>query len=228
MRLLFEAGFLQATEDRAALFRIDMAVGGGRRDHGADEDEGRGLGRGLRLEAGAGRRRQYFLLGCVEQRLAGLIVLVGLVGEAADQGEAAELGCGAGDRAARAGAEDERAETAEHGGGQRRVAGEHALGLLDELVRRPAAGDPAECFAGALLHAGLARRVAKALRRLGQDLSGQAADPARALDLIGQSAEHAAEAALLPCLRAGLAAGIDQGIEQGFGIEHLGFSCWRS
>jgi hypothetical protein len=97
------------------------------------------------LEARAARRGSDLLAGgrsTGEGRQALLVVLVGLVGETADEGEAADLDGAAGQGAAGLRAEDERAKAAERRGGAALVVGDEFAELSHQLLR---------CLAGRLL-----------------------------------------------------------------------------
>ena len=77
-----------------------------------------------------------------ERRQSLLVILIGLVGEAADQRETAEPGGAARKRAAGACAEDQCAEAAERRAGSQLVAGDQVLQLGDEFVERLAVACP--------------------------------------------------------------------------------------
>jgi hypothetical protein len=75
-----------------------------------------------------------------------LVVLVGLVGKAADQGQAAELDGAARERPARAGAEDQSAQPAERRAGAELIARDQFLEPRDQLIGRLSRG-LADCIA---------------------------------------------------------------------------------
>ncbi len=121
--------------DDAGVFAVvDAAVGGGRGDHGLDDEHGGVVGDRGGFEAGAGGGLGGGVLRAGDEGLAGLMVLVGLVGEAADEGERAELDGAGGDAAAGLGAEQDCTETAKHRAGAQLVVGDQVLHLRDHLV----------------------------------------------------------------------------------------------
>ena len=145
------------------------------------------------------------------------MVLVGLVGKAADQRETAELRRRAGNRTPCRRTEEQGTETAEHRGCHGRIAAEHALGLLQQLVGRLAAGHLADNLGRLLLQPCLARGVLHALRRLAEHAADEAANSTRTtglLNLLRQIAQHPAEPPGLACLLPGLIAGADQRVQE--------------
>ena len=191
-RLGAQTHLVEATEDLLLFGLIDLTVGGGRRDHGPHVEQRMIAGLCLRLEAGtAGRGRVQRLARC-HRGLALRVVLIGLVGEAADQHETAELGRVDGKATSGLRADDETTERADHGTGAELVVGQHLLELLDRFLRAlPArhlpqeivdllAGadgfvDPARAFAGALL--GLSEDLAEHVAHATQAAAGGPALP---------------------------------------------------
>src|SRR5690606_15977539 len=97
-----KAGYLQLVHDAGALCLVDMTIGARRGDHGAHQNEGEVGAYRLGMETGIGRRRQEFgrpALSGLDRVLASLVILVGLVTEAGDGCETAELQRGARDLA---------------------------------------------------------------------------------------------------------------------------------
>src|SRR5262249_15358230 len=155
---------------------------------------------GLSLEARAVRRGEQSLrrpgLGARQRRQSLLVVLVGLVGKAADQRETAKFDSAACQRAARARAEDQRAEPAERRTRAHLVVGDQLLDLRHQFLRR-AAGH---------LTDGVARTAGR---------TGRLVETAGAFAYArGSLAEHLTEdvcdAARLRCLRLQLAQDIAQ------------------
>src|SRR5690606_15921072 len=102
--------------DLLPFFLIDAAVGLGGGDHGAHQHQrefGLALRRLRRMETGISRWRQQFGLArnrSARRRLAVLVILIGLVGEAANRRQPAEPHSSAGDLPARSGAKQYRSQ----------------------------------------------------------------------------------------------------------------------
>ena len=179
---------------------VDASVGGGRGDHGTNEQGCILVGDGGRLESGArgcGEQRLLRRLPAREHGLALLVVLVGLVGEAADQRQPAELDGTGRERPAGSRAEQDGSEAAQRCAGAELVVGDQVADLLHQLLRRLAGGAPERIArvsggAGGIIDA--ARTLAHALRRLSQYL---AEDVGNAAALLLQLAQDIAEASAL-------------------------------
>ncbi len=109
-RLRPQIDHMHLVHDIRALGRVDMAVGLGCGDHGADQRQGEIIGESRRLQAEGrscrGRKDLRLLLHRRLRCLAGLVVLVGEIAEAGDRGDAADGRDVAGELTARLGAED--------------------------------------------------------------------------------------------------------------------------
>jgi hypothetical protein len=223
----------EAARDAAALGVVEMPVGGRRGDHGAGIEQRVVVGRGARVE-GSGRRQRRGRRALsrrtrVEHRPPGLIVLECLVGEAADEREAAEPGEVRRDAAPAPGAEQEPGDAHQARLGEAGVAVHEILGLGDVLVRRLAAHrlprrlprrvvDACADAAGRLVDA--LGAFLQPCRRLPEHAaSGRAAGALRQLaEDLHRLVEEVAAARSAPGARA--RGRPRQGIEQTFGIDH--------
>ena len=92
---IVDASLLQSAQDFLLLLGIDASIRCCGGDHGTDVEDSLFVRHGIGLKAGAARRRNQSLLGrrlgAGERRQALLVVLIGLVGETADQREPAEV-----------------------------------------------------------------------------------------------------------------------------------------
>src|SRR5690606_34015345 len=87
-----DASLLQAAENLLLLGAVDAAVGSGSGDHSADIERRALVADRLRLKAGArwgGLGHEAAVGGC---RASFRVIAIGVIGEAADQRERAELG----------------------------------------------------------------------------------------------------------------------------------------
>ena len=208
-----EVVLAEAAQDLLLLGRVDAAIRGRCGDHGAQQQRCLIVGGGVGLEARAAGRGEQGLrrsgLGTRQRRLSLLVVLVRLVGKAADQRQAAELDGAASQRAAGAGAEDQRAEPAERCAGAQLVVGDQLLDLRHQLLRR-AAGHLARGLAHAIGRAGglvdAAGAFAHAGFRLPEHLAEDVDDAAlAAARLLLKLGEDVARARRRPAAAAGSA-----------------------